>query len=132
MDSRWGEVKETLEDLAVRNKQLTSHTSFRVRYNDLGVRREVGRILSHRDAPVTFLGSKGQTHKYWDGKRRMGFFPVGHLLGRVDMAVRSVQNSYYHTTKALEVVRNTGFDKFNRFYRNAGFRKGGSDCKSPR
>jgi len=113
MDSRWGEVKETLEDLAVRNKQPTSHNSFRVRYNDLGVRKEVGRILSYRDALATFLGSKGQTHKYWDGKRRMGFFLIGHLLGRLDMAVRSVRNSHHHTTKALEVVRDTRFDKLD-------------------
>jgi len=64
MDSRWGEVKETLEDLAVRNKQPTSHNSFRVGYNDLGVRRGVSRILLHLDTLVMFLGSKGQTHKY--------------------------------------------------------------------
>jgi hypothetical protein len=34
--SQGGEAKETLEDLAVRNKQPTSHSSFNVRYNDLG------------------------------------------------------------------------------------------------
>lgn len=63
MDARWEEVKETLEDLAVRNKQPTSHNSFRVRYNDLGTRREVSRGLSHLDALRTFLGSNRRTHK---------------------------------------------------------------------
>ena len=48
------------------------------------------------------------------------------------MAVRSVRNSHYHTTKALEVVRDTGFDNLDCFYCNTSFAKGDPVRKSPR
>ena len=79
-----GGVKETLDDLAFRNKQPTSHN-----------------LETHiASDTATSAGLVTLVYKVWGGS------PGGHLLGRLDMSVRSVQKSHYCVNRSLGRGRN--------------------------